>query len=80
MEYITFDLGRVTREIIERENGPKFIYLSFNAPHGPLDAPQDLIDEMQKRHPGVTESRALYLASVKAWFQYKKKYKDKNRS
>ena len=63
--YSTFDFGDKTREIFMAEDGPKFIYLAFNAPHDPVSAPEYLIEEMKHAHPGVSEYRAEYLASVK---------------
>ena len=78
------------------QDKPKFIYLSLNAPHDPVSAPQvtvkifleirviyfflitfiiffafqELIDEMKRLHPMVTESRAEYLASVKGMIDH----------
>ena len=38
--YSTFDFGRETRQIFMNQDKPKFIYLSLNAPHDPVSAPQ----------------------------------------
>ena len=64
--YSTFDFGAKTREIFLKIKQPKFIYLSLNAPHGPISAPENLIREMQKEHPTISYSRAEYLATIKA--------------
>jgi arylsulfatase A-like enzyme len=63
--YSTYDFGEETRRVFKQVNEPKFIYLAYNAPHDPVSAPEQLIEDMKKFHPGVTESRAKYLASVK---------------
>ena len=52
--YSTFDFGNEAREIFEKIRQPKFIYLSFNAPHGPVSAPEDLVEQMKKIHPTVS--------------------------
>lgn len=72
--YSTFDFGRETRKIYDDIYDPKFIYLSFNAPHGPLSAPNALIEEMRGLHPKTSESRLIYLAAIKEGFINIKQY------
>lgn len=44
-DYLTFELGRHAAKFIKQnKENPFLLYLPFNAPHGPLQAPQDLID------------------------------------
>jgi len=37
---------------------PFFIYLAYNAPHSPIQPPQDFLDRYRAKHPGVAEQRA----------------------
>ena len=47
-DYLTFVLGDKAIEFMTKEaEKPFFLYLSFNAPHAPLQAPQDYIDRFE---------------------------------
>jgi len=60
--YITDDTGNESVNFIRRNNNkPFFLYASFNAPHGPLQAP----DEDIKRYAHIKdEKRRIYSAMV----------------
>ncbi|CAG5109839.1 Oidioi.mRNA.OKI2018_I69.chr2.g4321.t2.cds [Oikopleura dioica] len=64
--YSTFDFGDHARKLYNEIGDPKFIYLALNAPHGPLMAPDYLIEEMKKLYPDSPRTRLTYLAMVKA--------------
>lgn len=40
------------------ENSPFFQFLAFNAPHCPIQPPEDWLKRIQAREPGITEKRA----------------------
>ena len=56
--------AEAVRLIEERDSSrPFFLFLSFNAPHTPLQAPEELI----RRHPGIRQAqRQVYAAMVSA--------------
>ena len=56
--------AEAVRLIEERDpSRPFFLFLSFNAPHTPLQAPEELI----RRHPGIRQAqRQVYAAMVSA--------------
>jgi len=63
--YSTDLMGAEAVRILENRDKekPLFLYLSFNAPHFPLQAPEDLI----KKYAGVEdENRRIYCAKVEA--------------
>ena len=64
--YSTFDFGDHARKIYNKIDDPKFIYLALNAPHGPLMAPENMIEEMRQLYPDSPRTRLTYLAMVKA--------------
>ncbi len=43
---------------------PFFLYLAFNAPHTPIQPPQDWLKIIKKREPGITEQRAKLVALI----------------
>ena len=43
---------------------PYFLYLAYNAPHIPLDAPKDWIEKVKQREPGISETRAKLVALI----------------
>ena len=43
---------------------PYFLYLAYNAPHVPLDAPGDWIEKVKQREPGISETRAKLVALI----------------
>lgn len=50
-----------------RERGdtkPFFIYLAYNAPHFPIQPPEDWLDRYRARHPDVAEKRARNCAFI----------------
>ena len=63
-EYLTDALSRESVDFIERNsNDPFFIYLAYNAPHGPLQA----TDKYLKRYDHIKEkNRKTYAAMVSA--------------
>lgn len=61
--YTTTLLGRDAARLIENHDPsvPLYLYLTFNAPHTPYQAPQEYID----RYPGIAEpTRRTYAAMV----------------
>lgn len=65
-EYLTTALSRDGAEYIKRQSQldhPFFMYVAYNAPHAPLQAPQDYIDKY--RHI-TDENRRIYAAMVHA--------------
>lgn len=49
----------------ERKPGePFFLYLAYNAPHTPIQPPQDWLDKVKKREPGITDQRAKLVALI----------------
>ena len=63
-EYMTEAFGREAVEFIDRHKAePFFLYLSFNAVHGPLQAPKSYTDQFKHIKP---ENRALCLAMLKS--------------
>lgn len=43
---------------------PFFLYLAFNAPHFPIEPPQEWLDRVKQRHPSLEEKRATNVAFV----------------
>ena len=43
---------------------PFFLYLAYNAPHYPLDAPEDWVEMVMQREPGITRKRARLVALI----------------
>lgn len=49
----------------ERKPGePFFLYLAYNAPHTPIQPPQDWLDKVKKREPNITDRRAKLVALI----------------
>ncbi len=44
--------------------GPFFFYLAYNAPHSPIQPPEDWLRRYRERHPQVPELRAKFAALV----------------
>ncbi|MEM6814165.1 MAG: sulfatase-like hydrolase/transferase [Bacteroidota bacterium] len=63
-DYLTYELARhAVKFIKQNKNNPFMLYLPFNAPHGPLQAPQNLLD----KYSHVEDNqRRTYLAMVDA--------------
>jgi arylsulfatase A-like enzyme len=47
-----------------KQQEPFFIFLSYNAPHFPVQPPQAYIDKIKKREPGISETRAKLVAFI----------------
>jgi len=43
---------------------PFFLYLAYNAPHTPVQPPQDWLEKVKAREPGIDESRARLVALI----------------
>ena len=49
----------------KKESGrPWFLYLAYNAPHTPIQPPQDWLEKVKSREPGMTEKRARLVALI----------------
>ena len=46
------------------QDDPFFLYLAYNAPHSPIQPPQEWFDKVMEREPGITETRAKLVAFV----------------
>jgi len=46
------------------ENCPFFLYLAYNAPHLPIQPPEEWLARVREREPGVSEKRARYIALI----------------
>ena len=78
--YLTFVLGdRAVKFIEQKSDKPFFLYLSFNAPHGPLQAPENYLERFKhlakEGEPGLIDRytrqhephpRQIYAAMVSA--------------
>ena len=47
-----------------RDAKPFFLYLSYNAPHFPVQPPKDWLDRVNQRVPGLPEKRAKLIAFI----------------
>nr|WP_235905610.1 sulfatase [Tautonia marina] len=43
---------------------PFFLYLAYNAPHTPIQPPEDWVERVRKREPGIDEARARLVALI----------------
>ncbi len=48
----------------KNQGQPFFLYLAYNAPHAPVQPPQDWLDRVKKREPGISEKRAKLVALI----------------
>ena len=50
----------------ERSKAPEpfFLYLAYNAPHGPIQPKQEWLDKVRQREPGISEKRAKLVALI----------------
>ena len=46
------------------QDKPFFLYLAYNAPHTPIQPPQEWIDKVKKRQPGISDKRAKIVALI----------------
>ncbi len=47
-----------------KDGQPFFLYLAYNAPHVPVQPPQDYLDRVKEREPGIGELRAKLVALI----------------
>jgi len=47
-----------------KSDRPFFLYLAYNAPHTPIQPPDDWLDRVKKRQPGISERRAKLVALI----------------
>jgi arylsulfatase A-like enzyme len=47
-----------------QEDAPFFLYLAYNAPHTPIQPPQEWLDSVRARQPGITDTRARLVALI----------------
>lgn len=47
-----------------KESSPFFLYLAFNAPHFPIQPPQEWLDKVNQREPNLSEKRAKNVALI----------------
>ncbi len=43
---------------------PFFLYLAYNAPHAPIQPPQEWVERVKGREPGITDKRARLVALI----------------
>lgn len=46
------------------QDQPFFLYLAYNAPHGPVQPPGDWLNRTKQREPGMSEKRAKLVALI----------------
>jgi arylsulfatase A-like enzyme len=49
---------------VKQKDAPFFLYLAYNAPHFPIQPPEEWLEKVKKREPGLTELRAKNVALV----------------
>jgi arylsulfatase A-like enzyme len=47
-----------------KAGGPFFLYLAYNAPHGPIEPPPEWLEKVQRREPGISAKRARLVALI----------------
>ena len=45
-------------------SAPFFLYLPYNAPHSPIQPPEDWLEKVQEREPGMSKERAKIVALI----------------
>lgn len=48
----------------ETKDRPFFLYLAYNAPHTPIQPPQEWVDRVRRREPGIKDDRAKLVALI----------------
>jgi arylsulfatase A-like enzyme len=48
----------------KKNSKPFFLYLAYNAPHFPVQPPQDWLEKVKKRNPNLSEKRAKLTALI----------------
>lgn len=61
-EYLTTALSKDAARFVKNSNQPFCLYLAYNAPHGPLHAPNELVQKYSEREDN--KLRATYLAMI----------------
>jgi arylsulfatase A-like enzyme len=56
--------GAYLRERAKQKDQPFFLYLAYNAPHFPIEPPDDWLDRVRQRAPQLDEKRAKNVAFV----------------
>ena len=46
------------------KNDPFFLFLAYNAPHTPIQPPEDWLAKVKKREPGISDKRAALVALI----------------
>ena len=46
------------------KEAPFFMYLAYNAPHTPIQPPQDWLEKVKARQPGISDKRARLVALI----------------
>ncbi|MCF8380096.1 MAG: sulfatase-like hydrolase/transferase [Bacteroidales bacterium] len=49
---------------VKQEDNPFFLYLAYNAPHFPIQPPDEWLEKVKQQNPGLSELRAKNLAFV----------------
>ncbi|MEO0795589.1 MAG: sulfatase-like hydrolase/transferase [Verrucomicrobiota bacterium] len=65
-EYLTYALSRDAAKFVKESEKPFCLFLAYNAPHGPLEAPRDLMAKYSHVKPW---QRQAYLAMIDAMDQ-----------
>ncbi|WOO43631.1 sulfatase family protein [Rubellicoccus peritrichatus] len=65
-EYLTYALSKDAARFVKKTEDPFCLFLAYNAPHGPLEAPKDLLEKYS--HIDTWQRRA-YLAMIDAMDQ-----------
>jgi arylsulfatase A-like enzyme len=47
-----------------RRGQPFFLYLAYNAPHDPVQPPEEVLERVRRREPSLTEERARLVALI----------------
>jgi len=66
-EYLTTALTKDAARFMKQSDKPFCLFLTYNAPHGPLHAPKELIEKYKAK--GETGNRAAYLAMIESMDQ-----------
>ena len=53
-----------TSTIRKGKDTPFFMYLAYNAPHTPIQPPQDWFEKVKTREPGISDKRAKLVALI----------------
>ena len=48
----------------EKKEQPFFLYLAYNAPHTPIQPPEEWFQKVKKREPGISDKRAKLVALI----------------